>query len=193
MCVGKGMKCRFKIGFFAIVLFFTVAFTSAEYFVGLLFSVAIHESGHIIAAKIRRIKLSEMRLDIFGALLYTQNQLFSYIDEIILCIGGPVANFISVGACWFMGDMKSTFFFSSVALGMLNCLPVYGFDGGRILSSFLSMLLEEKIAVRICKAISFVVLMFIWWISVYFLLRIGATLNLFVFSMIMFVKIFIQK
>ena len=186
------MKCKIRIGFFAIFLFLIIAITSAEYFFSLILSVYIHELGHILAAKIRKIKLSEMKLDIFGAVLYTQKHDFSYIDEILLCLGGPVANFISVMFCISAG-YKGFFYLSSLAQGILNLLPVYGFDGGRILCALSAMFLGTKISDMICKITSFVILLFMWWISVYLLLRIGATLNLFVFSMIMFSKIFISK
>ena len=185
------MKCKLKVGFFAVLMLVTLAFTSAEYFPALICSVAIHEIGHIIAAKIRRIKLSEMKLSIFGASLYTYNQLFSYYDEIFLCIGGPLANLLSVVVCLSIEKTNSLFFMSSLALGMLNMFPIHGFDGGRILSAFLSIHLQPKATAMICKTVSFIILFVMWCISVYFLLRSSATLTLFVFSMFMFAKIFI--
>ncbi len=186
------MKCKLKIGFFAVLMLFILAVTSAEYFPALICSVFIHELGHIIAARIRHIKLSEMKLSIFGASIYAQDQLFSYSDEIFLCIGGPFANLLSAVVCISMGKVHSLFLMSSIALGILNMFPIYGFDGGRILFAFLSMNFSPKTTVIISKVISFVVLLFMWCTSVYFLLRSGATMTMFVFSMFMFVKIFIS-
>lgn len=186
------MKCKFKVGFFAVLMLVTLMFTSAEYFPALICSVTIHELGHIIAAKMRNIRLSEMKLGIFGASLYTQNQLFSYSDEIFLCIGGPLANILSVVVCLSVGRTNSLFFLSSIALGVLNMLPINGFDGGRILSAFLSIHFSPKTAVTISKTVSFAILFSMWCISVYFLLRSNATMTMFIFSIFMFAKIFIS-
>ena len=186
------MKCKLKIGFFAVLMLLTLAFTSAEYFPALVGSVSIHELGHIIAAKIRHIKLSEMKLSIFGASLHTQKQLFSYADEIILCIGGPLANLLSVVVCILIGKTQSLFFMSSIALGTLNMFPIHGFDGGRILSAFLSIYFSPKTTVILCKIISFTILLIMWCVSVYFLLRSSATMTMFIFSIFMFGKIFIS-
>lgn len=186
------MKCKFKIGFFAVLMLLTLALTSTEYFPALICSVTIHETGHIIAAKLKHIKLSEMKLSILGASLYPQNQLFSYSDEIILCIGGPLANLLSAVICISIGKMHSLFFMSSVALGVLNMFPIQGFDGGRILSAFLSIYFPPKTVDIICKAVSFVLLLIMWCLSVYFLLRSSATMTMFVFSTFMFAKIFIS-
>ena len=190
--LGVHMKCKLKIGFFASLMVLTLAITSAEYFPALICAVALHELGHITAAKIRHIKLSEMKLSIFGASLYPRNQLFSYFDEIILCVGGPLTNLLSAAVCISLGRSHSLFSMSSIALGVLNMLPIHGFDGGRILSAFLSIYLSPKAAVIVCKMVSFVIILIMWCASVYFLLRSSATMTMFVFSMFMFSKIFIS-
>ena len=139
------------------------------------------------------IKLKEMKLGVFGASLFTEDQLFTYTDEILLCIGGPVANFISVVFCLTLNKASSMFAMSSVMLGGLNMLPIQGFDGGRILSSMLSLRLSPKTVSVVCRLISFFLLFCLWCISVYFLIRYTATLSLFVFSVSMFSKIFMSE
>ena len=187
-------KYKIKLSFFAILLFLSLAITAPHYFPALLCSVSLHELGHVIAAKIRKIRLLEFKLGILGAAIFPKNQLFSYKDEIILCLGGPVANFITAGFCVGFGMSPASFFIqSSLALGILNMLPVHSFDGGRILSALLHMCVSERTAGLLCKIVSFTVLFSLWCISVYLLLRRSATLSLFIFSASVFVKLFINK
>lgn len=188
------MKIKYKVGFFAVLMLVTLIVTSPRYFPALICSVTIHELGHILAAKIKNIRLSELKLGILGASLFPKDQLFSYGDEIFLCLGGPLMNFVSVAVCIVLRVSPSSFFLmSSLALGTLNMLPIHGFDGGRILSAFLHMRLSPQNARRIAKVVSFVFLFSLWCVSVYFLLRRAATLSLFVFSVSVFVKIFISE
>lgn len=187
-------KYKIKVGFFAVIMLLTLIITSPEYFPALVCSVTVHELGHILAAKIKGIKLSKLKLGILGASLFPKDQLFSYGNEIFLCLGGPLMNFISVAVCIVLKLSSSSFFLmSSLALGTLNMLPIHGFDGGRILSAFLHMRLSFQRAEQIAKIVSFVFLFSLWCLSVYFLLRRTATLSLFVFSASVFAKIFISE
>ncbi len=186
-------RSKIKIGFFAVLMLLTVALSAPRYFPALVLSVTIHELGHIFVARLRSIGVSEFKLGIFGAAIFPREQLFSYKDEIFLCLGGPAANLLSVAVCLlFKISPSSLFIMSSLALGALNMLPIKGFDGGRILSAFLNMHLSPKAAETVCRLISFIFLFSLWCISVYFLLRRAATLSLFVFSASVFIKIFVS-
>ena len=188
------MKYKIKIGFFFVLMALAVLITSRQYFPALALSVTLHELGHIIAAKLRHIELTKFNLGILGATLFPKEQLFSYRDEIILCLGGPLVNFFSVIVCISFDIPKTSFFIlSSLALGMLNMLPINDFDGGRIFSAFLHIHLSDHTAERVSRAVSFICLFSLWSISVYFIIRYGATLSLFVFSTSIFTKIFMSK
>jgi Zn-dependent protease len=137
--------------------------------------------------------MSEMRLSILGASLCPSESLFSYVDEILLCAGGPAFNFASAAlAVHLLGfHSDSLFVLSSIALGALNLLPVSGFDGGRISSALLNMMFSERIARTILHILSFSVLFVLWCFSLYLLLRSCASLSLFVFCLSVFAKIFL--
>ena len=187
------MKYRLKVGFLAVFMLLALALSSPHYFPALICSVTLHELGHIIVARLRGIRLSEMKLGIFGASITPCDQLFSYADEILLCLGGPVMNFLSVAICISTGIGKSTLFImSSLALGILNMLPIKGFDGGRILYAFLLILISPRTARALSNVISFIFIFTLWCFSVYLLLRRAATLTLFVFSASVFAKMFIS-
>ncbi|MBO7310038.1 MAG: hypothetical protein J6U86_01445 [Clostridia bacterium] len=187
------MKIKFKIGFFTILLLLTTAITMGKYFPAMLCSVAIHEIGHIFMAKIRRIDLRELSVGIFGASLTTEHALFSYFDEVLLCLGGPLFNYASALIWITLTKCPPSSFFvvSSLGLGTLNMLPIKGFDGGRIATAILSFILSIEKANSIIKFLSFVFIFSLWCFSLYLLMKKGASMTVFVFSVSMFVKIFI--
>ena len=188
---------KIKIGFLSVLLFAVLAITRPHYFPALLLSVLLHELGHLIGARICNIPMRELRIGIFGAGLTPAELLISYKKEIVLCLGGPLANFLSVFLLMIFFKSHTTalygFITSSLALGILNMLPIYSFDGGRICSATLSMLISPKAARAIMNVISFLLIFTFWALSVYLLLRVSSSLSLFVFSAYLFAKIFINS
>lgn len=188
-------KCKLKIGFFAVIMLLSLAVSAPHYFPALICSVTVHELGHIVMARILKIPMYELKLGIFGASLMPTNTLFSYTDEILLCLFGPLFNLISVpiAICVFKISVSSVFVMSSLCLAFLNLLPISGFDGGRMLSALLHRLLSPRTAQIVSKFISFIFIFSLWCFSLYLILRIGASLTLFVFSVSVFAKIFLPS
>lgn len=191
------MKKRLKIrlSFFAVLLLLSLAVTAPHYFPALIVTAALHELGHFTVAKIRKIHIGDMRLGIFGASITPSGMLFSYTDEIILCLGGPLFNFASaiIAVKLFGVSPTSLFVMSSLALGAVNLLPVSGLDGGRMLCALLHRFLSPSAARAVTGIISFVFIFALWCISLYLLMRAGASLPLFVFSVALFAKIFVRQ
>ncbi len=184
---------RLKITFLFVFFIVSLMFFSPHYFPALALAVCLHELGHILAAQICGIRFHELRLGLLGASLLPRGELFSYKKEIVLCLCGPLASILSAGVAVHILDMdcNSLFVMSSVALGLLNLMPIKDFDGGRALKSFLCLFLSESTASTILKATSFLLLFSLWSLSLYLLLRVGASLALFVFCLCVFGKIFI--
>ena len=176
----------------AVVLLLALAISEPRYFPALLCSTAIHESGHLLMGKIRKINLRELRLGVFGASLFPDSMNYSYKDEIILCAGGPLFNFLSavLAVKVFSFSFDSLFVMSSFSLCILNLMPIMGFDGGRILSATLNGFLPVTWVWRVMKLISFVFIFALWCMSLYLLMRAASSLALFVFCIAMFAKIF---
>lgn len=187
------MRCKISVGILAVLMIITLSIASPHYFLPLLFSITLHELGHVLVARLAKIKLRELKLGIFGAALSPQSYLYSYKKEILLCLGGPLANFLSALAVSAFFDTEPFEYFKmcSLALGLLNLLPISGFDGGRIFTSLLSMLLSPRTVQAISKLVSFVLIFALWSFSVYLLLKISASLSLFMFSLSLFSKIFL--
>ena len=189
---------KIKVGIFAIMLFLSLLISHSRFAIASLLSIFIHECGHVLAAKLLKIDMRECKIDIFGASLTPNNSNFSYWDEILLCLCGPAINIVT-GLLTFpflvrISDNFPTYFFlASLALALLNLIPIKGFDGGQILSALLSIIFNVTISEQIMTVISFISIFLLWIISVYFLIIAKSNLSLFIFSISMFVKIFIDE
>lgn len=190
-------KTKIKISFFGVLMLFALIFTHSYISLAALLAAAIHEIGHILAAKVCRIPLRELKLDIFGASLSTNTALYSYKKEFFLAAAGPLANIVSTIILSPILKNSSSFgqlFLSaSLFLGILNLLPIADFDGGRITRCITCQIFSHGISFRICETLSFLSVICLWLISVYLLLRRSASLSLFVFSLSLFFKLFVRQ
>lgn len=155
-----------------------------------LAAILLHEGGHYAVAALCGHAPKGLTCRPLGALLQTPG-LLSYREEILVAFGGPLANIICVLFCAILGFPLSSFFPSvSLSLALLNLLPIAGFDGGRITACLCGNFLPPAPAERVCRALSFFCLFCLWSISVYLLMRQGASLSLFVFSVTIFLRLF---
>ncbi|MBQ7379137.1 MAG: M50 family metallopeptidase [Clostridia bacterium] len=189
------MKLKFSITpATCILLFCMIATTPLPMLVASLLAAVIHESGHILAAKLLCINLTHMKLDILGARLTTTGKLYSYPALVALCIAGPLINFLCFGLLFPFSENNlwlSEFCLSNLSLGMLNLVPIDGFDGGRILHGLMCKLFPFDIAERISIILSFCSIFLLWLLSVWLLLRTGSSLTLFVFTCCLFSMLFV--
>ena len=160
----------------------------------ILSAALIHEGGHIAAAKILKIPIKCMRLDIFGAIIETDLLLCSYKKEAVLCLSGPLANIVSVIiVSTFRLPFDIGFFkIASLFFAVINLLPAKGFDGGRAISCLLFSKLNSRTAANLMYVSSFICVFLLWTVSVYFIMRTGSYLSLFVFSAALFSKLFLS-
>lgn len=165
----------------------------------------IHELGHLAAAVACGVRITGMRLDLFGARLELPG-LLSYRQELLVALGGPAANLLTAAVlfrawtacgCPVCGASPSlsgwalvlgVLLPASLGLCAVNLLPVASLDGGRILSCLLSLTLGADAARRVLRLLSLFLLSLLWLLSVYALLRAGQFLSLFVFSFSLLVR-----
>lgn len=169
------------------------------------FAALIHELGHLAAAVACGVRITGMRLDLFGARLELPG-LLSYRQELLVALGGPAANLLTATVlfrawtacgCPVCGASPSlsgwalvlgVLLPASLGLCAVNLLPVASLDGGRILSCLLSLTLGADVARRVLRLLSLFLLSLLWLLSVYALLRAGQFLSLFVFSFSLLVR-----
>ena len=186
---------KIKLSFSGAIMIIALIFTHSYLSLAAILAAFCHELGHIIAAKLQRIPLGELKLGIFGASLTSKPLLCSYKSEIILAAAGPLVNLISAAILlpFCKNDFCALFVAASLFLGILNLLPIYEFDGGRILYCLLSPHLSLTAVTTVIKTISFILIFTLWSLSVYLLLRLSSSVSLFVFSLSLFSKIFLSQ
>lgn len=154
-----------------------------------ILAAAVHECGHLLAARWLKIPLHAMRLDLLGARLELSGGLLSFSEEWLLCAAGPLFSLllsVVVSPLWRFFELAVLVSCASLLLGLLNLLPIRTFDGGRMLDAFLSFRFGAEASERALRLTSLLSLFLIWCGSVYLLLRVGDGLSLLSFSMSLF-------
>ena len=193
----KKTSLKIRLSFSGAIMVLALFLTHSYISLAALLAAALHELGHIVAAKVCGIPLDELKLGIFGASLTSKALLCSYKKEIILCLAGPLVNLTSALLVLPFynteNGFSSLFISASLFLGILNLLPIYEFDGGRILFCMLSLRLSLKTSTKIIRTSSFILIFSLWCLSVYLLLRLSSSVALFIFSLSLFSKIFLTQ
>jgi len=190
-------KNKFRFGFFSLMIILSSLLAGNKYTLLSFLAAFIHETGHLVASKLFNINIAEFKFEYFCARLVVKNNM-SYIQEILLCLFGPLFNIgtaliaILMIRSFNLNDRYLLFFTNvSLFLGILNILPVRTFDGGKILEAILNIKYLPYISKKIIDILSFIIIFFMWTVSVYFILIYSTSLNLFVFSLILFFSLFV--
>jgi len=184
----------------AIILALMMIFQPPGIVLPSLGAAVLHEFGHMCAATLLGIPMRSLDIGMFGASLKVRGSLISYSKEFWLCAAGPLTNFLTAVAVYIFSENRGYYtdtgeWFASVSfmLGVLNLMPMEGFDGGRMLSVFLSSLFGPRVSEKILCFTTFVCILVLWMISVYLLIRYGTSLSLFIFTLSLFYRLFIEK
>lgn len=120
----------------------------------------MHELGHSIVASSNGYRLDKITLMPFGAVVKGDIDGIKPKDEIKIALAGPMIN-LAVGiffvAVWWI--FPETYAFTDLAvqtcfsLAIINLIPAYPLDGGRILYASLRCKLSHDKAELICKII----------------------------------------
>ena len=198
---GSNAERMLRIGILPVLIFCIMSiFQPAGIFLPSLAGVALHESGHMLAAVLLGIPLRSLDIGAFGASLKVRGSLISYPKEFLLCAAGPSMNFISAIAAviysdhrGYYSDCGEWFIAVSIMLGLLNLIPAEGFDGGRMLSVVVTSLFGPRAAARLISVTTFTSILLLWMVSVYLLIRYGTSLSLFVFTVSLFYRLFLER
>lgn len=119
-------------------------------------SLLLHELAHAIAA--RNLGFVTRRISIypFGAVLHVEPVIQASDCEWIVALAGPLCSFGIASATRLIAHLLpnaaetlDAFVHTNAALALLNLLPAYPLDGGRIAKSLLTKYAEERTARRI--------------------------------------------
>lgn len=101
---------------------------------------ALHETAHILVAKMCNVPIDGVEILPFGITAKIKKECIPKpFDEIKIAAAGPVANFLIAYFIYgfFEGAFKNYIITSSIAMGIFNLLPALPLDGGRILRALL--------------------------------------------------------
>ena len=129
-----------------------------------------HECAHAFAAAKLGYKLNKIVLMPFGAVIDGDLKGISVKDELSVALAGPFCNLLTAGffaALWWFAPTTYAFtdtaYYSSLAIALVNLLPAYPLDGGRVLKCVLENALSksrhfalgaERTAERVCKILT---------------------------------------
>lgn len=135
-----------------------------------IIAFTIHETGHLIAAKIYRQKLNKAVLMPFGAVfVFEKTKCTSRIEDIILYCAGIIINFIAGTASFFASQIfSSNIYFTyliyyNLLIAILNLMPLCALDGSKILKNILDIILKEDTSSLMCDislVISIILILF---------------------------------
>ena len=136
----------------------------------------LHEGGHLLAARIMKIPVSEIEITPFGGVITLENETpCRPMQRFILALAGPLA---SLMGCLFSSllyrsgtisfDAAAHWARANVLLFLINLLPVLPLDGGQMLLSALSHFFPIQRTRRLLTAASWVVGLSLCMVTLYF-------------------------
>lgn len=146
---------------FLAVGIFSALFGGFPIFIICVLTALLHECGHIFCAERLGFECTKISLMPYGASAICDIEGISPADEIRLALAGPAVNFFLcvgvAGLWWFIPDAYAytdLLFYSNAAMLVLNLLPAYPLDGGRVARSLLVKFLKPKTAGIILRTVN---------------------------------------
>ena len=158
-----------------------------------ILAAALHEVGHLLAARLLKIPIRAMRFDLLGARIDVKGRILSYGEEWLLCMAGPLSSLLfSLIGSFFWSHTKLAIVFScaSLLLGLLNLLPIQTFDGGRMLECALLSFTSPKKVGSVLRGCTFLFLWLLWAFSAYLMIKIADGISLFFFTLTLLARFF---
>ena len=168
-----GIRVKFHPLFFLFGIFYAL---KGDIFIFLIYvlSALLHEMGHSFMAGKLGYRLKEVVLYPFGAVVGGNVEGLKRKDEILVAIAGPILSLsvalFFVALWWIFPDLYA---FTDVvvsvnlSVGLVNLLPCYPLDGGRILLALLKIKLGEKKGILIAKILGVILSLLLVALFVY--------------------------
>jgi Zn-dependent protease len=144
----KSILIALKFGKFAttIISMFIMIWVYATQFgwwyaAGFVLLIAVHEGGHVIAARRAGLKVSTpIFIPFVGAFISMKQQPSNARTEAIVAAGGPVIGSIGAFAClaagvFFQSNLLLALAYTGCLINLFNLVPVHPLDGGRIVGA----------------------------------------------------------
>lgn len=122
------------------------------------FTAVIHEIGHSLVASKYGYQLNDVVLMPFGAVVKGNLDGLKFSDQFKVAFAGPLVN-LAVGifftATWWLFPITysytDTVAYANFSMALINLIPAYPLDGGRILYSLIAENKTPQLARRVCS------------------------------------------
>lgn len=154
------MKITIHPLFFAVIVFCAL-FGGLPSVLICLVTALLHECGHVFCALKMGFTCEKIKIMPYGAAAMCDVEGIRAGDEIKLALAGPLVNaalcVALAGLWWFYPDtyaFTDTVMFANLAMLLVNLLPAYPLDGGRVAGCVLAKLFSKKVAKIVLKVIA---------------------------------------
>ena len=148
---------------FILLFLWFIIFKNFLSFVIFSLVVCSHELGHYFVARKLGYKLDSFYIAPYGVNLNYKEKIFGCKDEVLIALAGPLVNIffsiLCVALWWIFPPFYHNFYefvFESMMLALINLLPCYPLDGGRIFVGVLSNNMPRKKAIKIVYSLNYI-------------------------------------
>lgn len=152
--------CQVRItpGFLFLAAFLFYQSTSS-FLVTFLLAAALHEGGHLLAARWRGVPVRALSMTAFGCVLdFVDGALVRDKDLLWIAAAGPLCNLLFVLLCMtpWVGRWRGAALFGAehLLLALFNLLPVFPLDGAVLCAGLLRPKLGERRAEQVVLVLS---------------------------------------
>lgn len=169
-------------------LFGMVFYGNVSYYALILTSLIIHELGHLVVAYFLKVKVERCVIMPYGGEIeLSRKYSISPKKQLFIALGGPIATLCClIVSPLFDPLIASPLMKIQLLLLIINLIPVWPLDGGRIVFSFILMFYKKARVYELYIACSFLIIIVVGVVSFLFL---PATFVIFFLSIFLLIKI----
>lgn len=129
------MKIKVDLKIFLIIILYILTKNIKVFAISFIF-ILLHELGHAITGIILGLKIKKININVFGLSIEFENYGKERLNnKIIIDMAGPAINIITfIIAVIFKNEEIA---YINILLAIINLLPIYPLDGGRIVKNLL--------------------------------------------------------
>lgn len=129
------MKIKVDLKIFLIIILYILTKNIKVFAISFIF-ILLHELGHAITGIILGLKIKKININVFGLSIEFENYGKERLNnKIIIDMAGPAINIITfIIAVIFKHEEIA---YINILLAIINLLPIYPLDGGRIVKNLL--------------------------------------------------------